>query len=97
MHFSLVLVQLDLVNLIPSFRLPGSGRAYACYCLLDDRVGVGLGVQPGWVVGYHEHRELSVLEAERAEHLFVFVKRLPEQSEDGCRLVVKHAVLWFHG
>lgn len=39
MHFSPVPVQLDLVNLIPSFRLPGSARAPACYCLVYDRVG----------------------------------------------------------
>lgn len=49
-HFSLVLVQLDLVNLIPSFPLslaqPGA-RVYACYCLLDDKVGVGLEVHWG--------------------------------------------------
>lgn len=66
MHFSLVLVQLDLVNLIPSFRLPGSGRAYACYCLLDDRVGVGLGVQPGLAGWYHESADGRRLVAKHA-------------------------------
>lgn len=49
--FSLVSVQLDLVNPIPSFHLPGSAWAYACYCLLDDRVGVGWGVQGGGLLG----------------------------------------------
>lgn len=41
-RFSLVLVQLDLVKLIPAFRLPGWARTPACYCLVYDRVG-------GWV------------------------------------------------
>ena len=48
-HFSLVLVQLDLVNLIPSFPLPGSaGSLEPTPAIVCSTTGLGVGLEEHW-------------------------------------------------